>query len=83
MTQTKFKAFKAAVQNLTPKQREILLNELSAHNGRNGTHTSKPKKLPSAADGFREGWKDMLAGRTITLDKLYDNLGWTKNEKSA
>jgi hypothetical protein len=74
MTQTKFKALQKALQELTPKQREILLNELSGQNGGNGTHTSKPKKLPSAADGFREGWKDMLAGRTRPIEALWKEM---------
>ena len=30
--------------------------------------------LPSATESFREGWSDMLAGRTIPVSQLWDGL---------
>lgn len=36
--------------------------------------TKDDQELPSATESFREGWSDMLAGRTIPISQLWDGL---------
>ncbi|PCI10089.1 MAG: hypothetical protein COB71_04180 [Thiotrichales bacterium] len=55
----------------TPERYRALLLRL-VHSFREGIEEDEP--WPSAADTFREGWRDMKAGRTRPVDTLWDGI---------
>ncbi|MCU7937399.1 MAG: hypothetical protein KZQ99_21505 [Candidatus Thiodiazotropha sp. (ex Dulcina madagascariensis)] len=55
----------------TPERYRALLLRL-VHAFREGIEEDAP--WPNAADSFREGWRDMKAGRTGTIDTLWSDI---------
>ncbi len=55
----------------TPERYRALLLRL-VHSFREGIEEDEP--WPSAADTFREGWRDVKAGRTRPADTLWDGI---------
>jgi hypothetical protein len=55
----------------TPERYRGLLLRL-VHSFREGIEEDEP--WPSAADSFREGWRDVKAGRTQAVDTLWDGI---------
>ncbi|MEW8025991.1 MAG: hypothetical protein AB2805_17695 [Candidatus Thiodiazotropha sp.] len=55
----------------TPERYRGLLLRL-VHSFREGIEEDEP--WPSAADSFREGWRDVKAGRTHAVDTLWDGI---------
>jgi len=56
---------------LTPARYRPLLLRL-VHSFREGIEADEP--WPRAAEAFREGWRDVRAGRTQPLDSLWDGI---------
>ena len=52
----------------TPLEYRPLLLRI-VHSFREGVDT-----LPSAEDSFREGWKDVMQGKTYPIDTLWDGI---------
>lgn len=55
----------------TPERYRPLLRRL-VHSFREGIEEEEPS--PSAAESFREGWRDVQAGRTHPIDTLWDGM---------
>lgn len=56
---------------LTPERYRPLLLRL-VHSFREGIEEDEP--WPSAAESFREGWRDIKAGRVQPIDTLWDGI---------
>ncbi|MEE4379804.1 MAG: hypothetical protein V2J55_20135 [Candidatus Competibacteraceae bacterium] len=57
--------------DLTPERYRALLLRL-VHSFREGVEADEP--WPNAVDSFREGWRDVKAGRTHRVDTLWDGI---------
>ena len=55
----------------TPERYRALLLRL-VHSFREGIEEDEP--WPHAADSFKEGWRDVKAGRTRPVDTLWDGI---------
>jgi hypothetical protein len=56
---------------LTPPEQRPLLLQL-AHSIRQGL--AEGANLPGAAESFRQGWRDVKAGRVYPIESLWDGI---------